>query len=445
MRIRSLVTAVLVSSSAFVGLTGCGALNAVTNPGGAWAFSEPATMSVVVRRADVAHLTANQVDRLIGETPIDDASTGAMKLTKADAETLLKEAGSDPVYGGQPLRVVPAEAWLKQLSHACAEDQSAPSLIAMLGEDVAGKYTEVSSQGRKIAALKGKKAAAEDKADADGVSDADKAKYAKEVADIEAQIDKLDADYGPKVEALVASIKGAAAKASAEDKAVMGPIVVNLLEAVDDARNANSAALMRYPLAAPSITSDLQEAAKRFAADVVEEQTGHRPELSGLSPDIKLDGTDVKLTLNGIPHDKIGDIEPDVLVEQTTLRTQEYAGVALTLPAYVAETDNRLSFQYDLLEAWRDGLAASTGAEGTVDISDLEVAAAKGAPAEAGETKGKRSPGGILVAKCERPSNDDDAEEVEDAETADETAKLDGKGAVETKPTKKPAGAKSKK
>jgi len=442
MRIHNLFATLVISGSALASLTGCGALGAITNPDGVWALGEATPMSVIVRRAEVANATADQVDRLIADAPIDEASAEALKLTQADAKSLLEQAGTEPVYEvQQPVRVVPAEAWLKRFSAACAEDASSPSLISMLGDDVADKYTSVSSQGRKIAALKGKKKAWEKKADADGVSDADVAKYEKQVAKIETQIDELDAAFEPKVEKLLAAVKASAAKVSKDDKATMSPIVLNLKEAVDDARNANTAALMRYPLAMPSMSDDVQAAAKRFAADVIEEQTGTRPTLNGLTPDITLDGTDVKLTLNGIPEDKLGDIELDELVSETTVRTQDYVGSVLSLTGYVSESEDRLSFQGDLLEAWSEGLAVTTElTDGAIDITDLEVATKPGAkPAGDAEVEGKRTAGGLLLAKCGRPGADDaeDGEEADlDEEDGDEKAKADAK---------KPSGAKTRK
>src|ERR1039458_8002193 len=51
-------------------MTGCGMLSAVANPKVAWAFTDPAPMAVVVRRADAAEATAKQVDRILTATPV---------------------------------------------------------------------------------------------------------------------------------------------------------------------------------------------------------------------------------------------------------------------------------------------------------------------------------------------------------------------------------------
>ena len=71
---------------------------------------------------------------------------------------------------------------------------------------------------------------------------------------------------------------------------------MNLRQAVDDASIADGAAAVRYPLAITSITDSVKEMVPVFVADIVEEQTGKRPSMQGFKPDVKLDGTDVKLT-----------------------------------------------------------------------------------------------------------------------------------------------------
>ncbi len=392
---------------ATMSLAGCGFFKGITNPGAAWAMNEPAPMSIVVRRAELASGVADQVDRLMGETPIDEAAREALALTQPEAQALLEAAAAEPIYaaapGAPPFRVVPAEAWLPALAAACGADGEADSLIGLLGDEVAAAYEAVSSQGREIAALKGQIAAAEERADADGVSDADKKKIAAEIAELEEKIDALDEAYGPKVAALVKSVEKAAAAAGAEDKQRMAPIVLNLLEAVGDARDANAAAMVRYPMAMPGITDDVTAAAARFTADVIEERTGHRPDTKGLSPQVELKGFDVDLTLNGVPADALKRVSMTDLVAEVSARTSAYAGHALSLLASASETEDRLAFQAELLEAWRKGLAVQPGIAGSVDISDLEVVAKPAAPLPDGAAAGARparSFGGLAVQVC---------------------------------------------
>ena len=96
--------------------TGCGALAAAANPKVAWALNDPAPMSVVVRRADVAENTAKEVDRLLTETPANDDSAWVGKVApeKEDATKQLGELRQHDLYVGGA-RVVAAEVWAKSL------------------------------------------------------------------------------------------------------------------------------------------------------------------------------------------------------------------------------------------------------------------------------------------------------------------------------------------
>jgi hypothetical protein len=258
----------------------------------------------------------------------------------------------------------------------------------------------------------------EEKSSAEGVSESDQKKHADQIVKEEEAIAEIEALYEPALEKLLAAVGKSAAAASSDDKKVMGPIVLNLIEAVDDAQNANSAAVMQYPMAVPGMQDDLPAAVKRFVADVVEEQTDSRPDMSSFSPDVKLEGGDVKLSLNGIPAEKLGDLDVEELLTEVTLRTTKYVERAATLAVYIADTEDRLSFQSDLLEVWQGGLQATVeGTDGAVDISDLEVASAaagakpaasaksaqkEGEEGEEGKAQvsGKRSVAGIRVAAC---------------------------------------------
>src|SRR5690606_22713600 len=105
---KTYVAAIALGLSMFG--TGCGAVGALTNPGVIWAVGEPAPMGVVVRRAEVAGATADQVDRLIAHTALDTATLEAAKLSADEAKALLATIGGEPVYAGtQGVRVVPAE------------------------------------------------------------------------------------------------------------------------------------------------------------------------------------------------------------------------------------------------------------------------------------------------------------------------------------------------
>jgi hypothetical protein len=415
---KTYVAAIALGLSMFG--TGCGAVGAMTNPGVIWAVGEPAPMGVVVRRAEVAGATADQVDRLIAHTTLDEATKEAAKLSADEAKTLLASIGSEPVYvGTQGVRVVPAEAWLDKLAHVCATGEG-KTAIQYLGDDVAAAYTKVSELGNEIAALEAKVKLEEHEADKEG---ADTAAIEKNIADLEKQIDDKEASFDPLVDDLVAKIKTASAGLSAEDKALLTPFVASLRGAVADALTANQAAFLRYGLAAPGMTDDVQSAAKRFAADSVEDQIGTRPDLTGLQPDVKLEGTDVKLTLNNVPAEKIGDIQVDQLVADTSSRTTTYFGRALTLLGYTEENSARLELQGKILDAWVEGLGASGALP--QGISSLEVVAAPGAAKgekAAGAKAKARTPGGLAVPECGEaaPAADEAAPEGESADAAGE-------------------------
>jgi hypothetical protein len=393
--IRKTYVAVVALGISMFG-TGCGAVSSLTNPGVLWAIGEPAPMGVVVRRAEVASATADQVDRLIAETPLDEAAKEASFMTADDAKTRLTAIGGEAVYQGtQGVRVVPAEAWLDKLAAICPSGE-AKTAIAFLGEDTAADYKKVAETGRDIAALEMKIKLAENEKDKPG---ADAAKFDSEIAGYEAEIDKLEEAFDPLVDALIEKIKTKSAGLSAEDKKIVGPFIGNLRAAVSDALTANQAATLRYPMATTGMSDDIQKSAARFAADSVEDQIGTRPDMAGLSPDVKLDGTDVKLTINNVPADKIGDIKVDQLVADTTEKTTVYFGRALGLLGYAEGTSSRLRLQGKILEAWVEGLGA--GEQGVADISSLEVLAAPGAKGESkGASKAKRTAGGLKVPEC---------------------------------------------
>src|SRR5262249_28809220 len=138
------------------------------------------------------------------------------------------------------------------------------------------------------------------------------------------------------------------------------------------AKNANSAAMLRYPLALPQLLGDVQKAAPRFVADVIEEKTGTRPDTNGIKPDVKLDGVNVKLSLNGISQDQMKSLSMGEVVSMTTERLEGYVKRTVTLVGYADETQQLLSFEADLLDAYLDGVGGNVKG---ADLSDLKVQA----------------------------------------------------------------------
>jgi hypothetical protein len=97
--------------------TGCGAIKAAANPKVGWALNDPAPLSVVVRRADVAEKTSKEVDRLMTDTPANDESpwlaiVGPEQNVATEDLTALK---SHELYASGA-RIVAAEVWAKELA-----------------------------------------------------------------------------------------------------------------------------------------------------------------------------------------------------------------------------------------------------------------------------------------------------------------------------------------
>ncbi len=429
------IRAILLVAASLSTLSGCGFFRGLADPSAMWAASEPTPMSVVIRRAETARGVADGVDAMIGDTPVGKKTGERMALSGEDAQKTLEKAAGAPIYASaaEPLRVVPAEAWLDDLSAACADGDGKKTLIELLGKKTAKAYEKVASQADEVAELKAKIAAAEQKRDADDASADDKDYYQKKIDKTKDKLAKLEESYEPAVKELLASVRSAAADASDERKAIMTPIVQNLRQAVNDARSANAAASIRYPLALPGVKDDIKVAAKRFLADVIEEQTGHRPSLEGFSPKVELDGFTPKLSLNGIPPEALGDLQPGAIVKETTTRTLRYAKLALTLIAYLDENELRLGLQKDLLAAWAEGLGAS---EPTNEVKDLKVASSPGERAKKAKGRpGKRSIGGLTPSSC-----------TQDGATASNDEEEPAKEAPKPKPVKaaaKPAKAKA--
>ena len=169
---------------------------------------------------------------------------------------------------------------------------------------------------------------------------------------------------------------------------------------------------MRYPLAMPGMPQELKTQAKRIVADVIEDKTGHRPTLEKFDPDIKLEGGSVKLSLNGLPPDALASLKPEALLVDVTTRAKDYVVRVLTLTAYVAETQELLDLETDVIKNTMDGLAVEEGkvADAGDDLSELKVEldeassiaaanSAKGAVTAKGSAKSARHP--VRLTSCD--------------------------------------------
>jgi len=214
----------VVISALGIASTGCGALSALTNPDAAWALDEPAPMSVVVRRAELAHATAEQVDRLMGKTPVDDESTWVAEtsLKKDEAQAMLASFGTNDTYGsakGQKLRVTVAEAYVSRFSTICSDEEQHESLLAATSPKLQPVFDEIARMQDDIASVEVKIAEIDKKLDDDKTPDAEKEKLEKSKEDLEAQIEKIEESYDPKVEKFVALVREESAKVDEKKKA----------------------------------------------------------------------------------------------------------------------------------------------------------------------------------------------------------------------------------
>jgi flagellar motility protein MotE (MotC chaperone) len=341
-------------------MTGCGALSAMANPKVAWAIQDPAPMSVVVRRADAAEATAKQVDRILTATP---ASADADWLKAVgpkieDAAGEVKALKSEPMYAKSHARVVPAEVWARTLGDIQSAGGGSPNLLSMISGDLAEAYAAVSAKEAELADVKAQIETEKAAKDAKDASEEDKKEHDKNIDELKEKLSKLEDEVDPLKKKFLEAAKTAAGKASGDTRKAVGPVLVNLRQAVDDASIADGAAAVRYPLALKSLPDSVLEVVPVIVADIVEEQTGNRPIMNGFKPDVKLDGMDVKLTLNGLGADDLGKLSMGDLTTEAISRTKKWVVHAVTLIGAVASTKDSLSFEQDTLDALLEGFTA---------------------------------------------------------------------------------------
>jgi hypothetical protein len=357
LRFAGLVCAVLGLLSL---TTGCGAISSMANPKVAWALNDPAPMSVVVRRADAAEATAKQVDRILTATPADPTSDWLKNVAPKpdDAAGELKTLKDEPMYKASHARVVTAEVWNRTLPDVQSTDGASPNLLAMISSDLGDAYAAIAAKETDIADARAKIEAEKQARDAKGLSDADKKEHDKTIDELKKTLSKLEDDVTPLRKKFLETAKGAAAKVSPDARDAVGAALVSLRQAVDDAAIANGAAAVRYPLALKSIPDSAKEMIPIVVADIVEEQTGHRPTLSGFHPDVKLDGTDIQVTINGLSPGDLGKLSLGDVTTQTLDRSKKWVVHVVTLLGTVSSTQEQLSFEQDTLDALLDGFTS---------------------------------------------------------------------------------------
>jgi hypothetical protein len=463
--------------------TGCGALKAAANPKVAWAMNDPAPMSVVVRRADVAEKTAQNVDRIMTDTPIPEDGAWLNKVApeQEESKNQLVELRKNDLYLTN-VKIVAAEVWAKNLSAlepkdkkaaapaatakkadpakdkkdavaaapapaadpapaapaAPAADEPAPapepaakpgkgkkgqkvakapkqpkgakgkkpakdataaapapaadpapvaakeaapakepvstttttaatapaattstakytSILAAIDKDLGDEWAKVMEKKKAMGDLKGQIAVLEAANDEKGISDADKKSNKAKIDELDKQVDALDKEASTLQKAFVPKAKEAAKKTPQDVREKVGPVLVNLQKAVDDANISNGAAAVRYAFAATTLLDSAQTMAKIYIADVIEEKTGKRPTTQGLQPGVTMEGGKVAVTINGLSSSDMGKISMGELSSEVASRTTAWVKHAMGLLGTIASTKEILSFEDDVLSALLDG------------------------------------------------------------------------------------------
>lgn len=399
----SVLAALLVSAS------GCAFVSAATNPKVIWAVNDPAPMTLVVRRADAAEHVASEVDRLLATTPTSDRSKwlDATALTTADAEARVTALRAHPLHKESPgARLLAAEVWAPALASvgtdagkrttdaapaartAKADDKrggkraekpdakgkfatdgarvgttsltsavaSGSSLLASLDPELGAGCAEILALRKDAAAAKARASVLEAERDAKGTTAARKLEIKAEITALEKSADALEKKVAPKQRELVGRAKASAAKLPEASRAHVGPALVNLRQAVDDASLAAGAAAVRYPLAVPTLLDSTKAMVPVIVADIVERETGKRPVLEGFQPGVTLEGGKVQITLNGLTAKDLGRLSVDKITVEAVDKTQAWVTHAIGLLGSISATKDTLSFEADLLDALLSGM-----------------------------------------------------------------------------------------
>ena len=330
-------------------LSGCSLLAAAGNPGAFWAVNDPASLQVVVRRADTALITAAEVNRLLTATPAgkDTPWVASVSPDPTEAAADIKALQNDPDYSLTKARVVAAEVWIRTLPNVGAASGEHPSLLAAVDQGLADSFTAIGLKQREVASLKAQVETETQASSADGVSPADKKTHEDQAKTLEKQADAADAALTPLRKTFLGQVMDACAKLPTEDKARYAPAVASLLQALDDADMANSAAALKYPLVIKGLPDALKKIVPNIAMEVVEEQTGVRPNLANLKVGITMSGGTPSVTLDGLGD--VGALQPAEVIKRTATRSMAWFTHTLTLLATIATTKDRINFERETL------------------------------------------------------------------------------------------------
>jgi hypothetical protein len=349
---------VLLSAS-----TGCSLLSAAGNTKVLWAINEPAPMYIVVRRADIAAVTAKEVDRLLTATPVAADSTwfGQVGPDPKVAAGEMKAMSQDPMYKTSHTRVVAAEVWIRTLPQVVSASGDKPNLLAAIDPSLGEQYAAIMAKKQEIATLDATVETEKAAASADGVSADDKKTHQDAAAKAKTDESKAEDEVDPLAKKFLASVKDTASKVPADTQAKFAPAIANLLQAIDDADFANSAALVRYPLAFPKspgkVLDEVKAAVPYIVADIIEEKTGVRPSFTKLDVQVTMASGSVTVVLNGIGPNEMAQLSIADVTSETIKRTGAWLAHATTLPAAVMSTKQELMFEHDVLAGLQAGFA----------------------------------------------------------------------------------------
>ena len=400
---------IFVVMACAVASMGCQLMGSLTNRKAMFAVNETASLGVVLRRANGAETTAREVDRLLTATSADADSAWLTKvaLTASDATPLLAAAAERPPYLDQEVRVLAFEAWVKTLTEARGSDASpkvaaptpspaapvtpppakgdkkkkgkpdkaqtpvAPPTTAVaarevpvsntvfgrIGPELVAAWKSLKEKAKEIEAIDAQITEVETAREAARSEEEKKAKK-EEIKVLQGKRSAAKDEITPLEKAFLKAVKEGAEKAPAEVCANVAPAVFHLRRAVHDAKTANAAALLRYPLAMTGIVGDVKAEVRTIVADIVEEKTGKRPDMSKLSPGVTMDGLVPNVTINGLAAEDIGKLSVSEVVSETISRTKAFVARIAMLPKTLAVTAETLSLEEDVADAIVDGCGA---------------------------------------------------------------------------------------
>ena len=234
------------------------------------------------------------------------------------------------------------------------------SILSAIDQDLGTEWAKVMEKKKAMGDVKAQIAILEAANDEKGVSDADKKANKKKIEELEKQGDKLEEEASTLAKAFVPKAKTAAQKTQAPMREKIGPVLVNLRQAVDDANISNGAAAVRYPLAVTTMIDSAKTMVRVYVADVIEEKTGKRPTtLTSLVPGVTMEGGSVQVTINGISSSDLGKLSVGDLTTEVASRTVKWVKHSVGLLGTISSTKDVLTFEDDVLEALFDGFKAS--------------------------------------------------------------------------------------